>query len=83
MIHSFDIPGDRDLTEDELDLAFNIQMVYEGYIIPEHGGGRPAMFHCDIPADSLETAIRDAAVVIRRLGLVPGSAIVPVPEPVG
>ncbi len=80
MTHSFDIPVDRDMTEDELDLAFTVQMVYDGYIIPEHGGGQPALFHCDIPADSLETAIRDAAVVIRRLGFVPGEAIVPIPD---
>lgn len=83
MIWSFDVTSDRDLTQAEVALMDTIPAIYEGDITPEYGGGQPVIFHCDIAADSYQTAVQDAVAVIRRLGLVPGDAVVPVGELVG
>lgn len=83
MIWTFDVTADRDLTEAEIGLMDTIPAIYEGDITPEYGGKQPVVFHCDIAADTIETAVRDAVRVIRRIGVKPMDTILPVAELIG
>lgn len=68
MIWSFDLTGERDLTPEELNRMDHTPEFGDGYITPEYGGGKPAVFHCDMAADSREAAVQAASEAIRRTG---------------